>query len=73
MNIKTTEIGNTTISIAWDIPWMFNGDLKMFIINVEEIASINMDTCCISITPTEIPFYEELPTYNHTVIHFPQR
>ncbi|KAE9526207.1 hypothetical protein AGLY_013838 [Aphis glycines] len=67
MNIKTTEIGNTNISIEWDIPWIFNGDLKMFIINVEEISSINMDTCCISIAPTEIPVYEELPTYNYTI------
>ncbi|XP_060854158.1 tenascin-like isoform X2 [Rhopalosiphum padi] len=67
MNIKTTEIGNTSISIQWDIPWIFNGELKMFIINVEEIASVDMETCCISIAPTEILVYEELPTYNHTI------
>ncbi|XP_060843558.1 uncharacterized protein LOC132923516 isoform X2 [Rhopalosiphum padi] len=67
MNIKTTEIGNTSISVQWDIPWIFNGELKMFIINVEEIASVDMETCCISIAPTEILVYEELPTYNHTI------
>jgi hypothetical protein len=70
MNLKTTKISNTTMSIQWDIPWIFNGELKKFIINVEEIASIDMETCCVSIAPTEILVYEELPTYNHTVIHF---
>jgi len=70
MNLKTTKISNTTMSIQWDIPWIFNGELKKFIINVEEIASIDMETCCVSIAPTEISISEEFPTYNHTVIHF---
>lgn len=73
MNIKTTEIGNTSIALQWDIPWIFNGVLNMFIVNVEEISSIDMDTCCVSIMPTEIPVYEELPTYNYTVMYFPWR
>ncbi|XP_060872331.1 uncharacterized protein LOC132946371 [Metopolophium dirhodum] len=67
MNLRTTEIDSTTISLQWDIPWIFNGVLKMFIINVEEISSNDMDTCCVSITPTEIPVNEELPTYNYTI------
>ncbi|XP_001948568.2 uncharacterized protein LOC100163240 [Acyrthosiphon pisum] len=67
MNLKTTEIGSTTIALQWDVPWIFNGVLKMFIINVEEISSNDMNTCCVSITPTEIPADEELPTYNHTI------
>eukprot|EP00102_Acyrthosiphon_pisum_P025257 XP_016662467.1 PREDICTED: uncharacterized protein LOC100570133 [Acyrthosiphon pisum] len=67
MNLKTTEIGSTTIALQWDVPWIFNGVLKMFIINVEEISSNNMETCCVGITPTEIPVNEELPTYNHTI------
>jgi len=73
MNLKMTEIGSTTIALQWDVPWIFNGVLKMFIINVEEIASNNMDTCCVSITPTDIPVNEELPTYNHTVMYFTRR
>ncbi|XP_060872815.1 uncharacterized protein LOC132946770 [Metopolophium dirhodum] len=67
MNLKMTEIGSTTIALQWDIPWIFNGVLKMFIINVEEISSNDMDMCCVSITPTEIPVNEELPTYNYTI------
>ncbi|XP_060843561.1 uncharacterized protein LOC132923516 isoform X3 [Rhopalosiphum padi] len=67
MNLKTTKISNTTMSIQWDIPWIFNGELKKFIINVEEIASIDMETCCVSIAPTEISISEEFPTYNHTI------
>lgn len=66
-NIKTNEITNTTINIQWDIPWIFNGVLKTFIINVEEISSVDMNTCCVNATPTEIIINEELPTYNHTV------
>ncbi|XP_008186132.1 uncharacterized protein LOC100169299 [Acyrthosiphon pisum] len=67
MNFKTTEIGSTTLALQWDAPWIFNGVLKMFIINVEEISSNDMNTCCVSITPTEIPVNEELPTYNYTI------
>ncbi|XP_060872332.1 LOW QUALITY PROTEIN: uncharacterized protein LOC132946372 [Metopolophium dirhodum] len=63
MNLKTTEIGNTSIALQWDIPWIFNGVLKMFIVNVDEVSSNNMD----SITPTEILVNEELPTYNYTI------
>lgn len=70
LNLRTTEVGSTTIALQWDVPWIFNGVLKMFIINVEEISSNDMDTCCASITPTEIPVYEELPTYSYTVIYF---
>jgi len=73
MNLKTTEISSTTIALQWDVPWIFNGVLKMFIINVEEISSNDMDTCCVGITPIEIPVNEELPTYNHTVIYFTRR
>ncbi|KAL4085361.1 hypothetical protein QTP88_027220 [Uroleucon formosanum] len=62
LNLRTTEVGSTTIALQWDVPWIFNGVLKMFIINVEEISSNYMDTCCASITPTEIPVYDELPT-----------
>ncbi|CAI6359203.1 unnamed protein product [Macrosiphum euphorbiae] len=63
MNLKTTEIGNTSIAVQWDIPWIFNGVLKMFVINVDEITSIEKD----SIKPKEIPVNEELPTYNYTI------
>ncbi|CAI6354595.1 unnamed protein product [Macrosiphum euphorbiae] len=63
MNLKTTEIGNTSIVVQWDIPWMFNGVLKMFVINVDEITSIEKD----SIKPTEFPVHEELPTYNYSI------
>lgn len=64
-----TEINNTNFTLQWDIPWIFNGALKMFSINAEEISALDMNTCCDSITPIEIPFDEELPTYNFTVMH----
>ncbi|XP_025407336.1 uncharacterized protein LOC112681287, partial [Sipha flava] len=67
-NIKTTEIGHNTINLQWDIPWIFNGVLKMFIVNVEEISSADINTCCTSITPIEIPIDEELPNYNYTLV-----
>lgn len=67
MNLKTTEISSTSVILQWDIPWIFNGVIKMFNINIEEISSLDMNTCCVSITPIEIPINEELPTYNYTV------
>lgn len=67
-NVKANEISNTTVNIQWDIPWIFNGVLKTFVINLEEIASLDMNTCCVSAIPTEIAINDELPSYNYTVI-----
>lgn len=39
----------------------------MFIINIEEISALDMNSCCVSTTPIEIPIDEELPTYTYTV------
>jgi len=70
-NLKYNEIGNTTIGLQWDIPWIFNGELKKFIINLEEVSSIDIDTCCNSIESKDIEFEDELPTYNYTVrVHY---
>lgn len=41
----------------------------MFTINAEEVSAIDMDTCCNSVIPAEIVIYEELPTYNYTVLN----
>lgn len=58
------------MNIQWDIPWIFNGVLKTFIINIEEIASVDMSKCCVSARSIEIEINEELPSYNYTVISF---
>jgi len=73
LNLRTTEVGSTTIALQWDVPWIFNGILKMFMINVEEISSNDMDSCCEIITSPLIPVDEELPTYNYTVMYFTRR
>ncbi|KAL4084644.1 hypothetical protein QTP88_027571 [Uroleucon formosanum] len=65
-NLKIIDIGNTFMTLQWDIPWIFNGLLKMYIINVEEISyeDINLYS---GIRTTELPINEELPSYNYTV------
>lgn len=67
-NLKINEISDTTATLQWDIPWILNGVLKMFVINVEEVAAIDMNTCCTNITPIEIQTDEEFPFYKYTVI-----
>ncbi|XP_029345320.1 neural cell adhesion molecule L1 isoform X2 [Acyrthosiphon pisum] len=64
MNLKTTEIGSTTIALQWDVPWIFNGVLKNFTINVDEISSNNTDSFP---RISDMPVDEELPTYNYTI------
>jgi len=49
----------------WDIPWIFNGILDMYIINFEEMSDTNS-----SIRAIEITIYEEVPSYNYTVINY---
>lgn len=57
---KAFTINSTTIRLQWDILWLFISILKNFIINVVEILTTNMNTCCISTRPVWIPFVEEL-------------
>ncbi|KAF0753286.1 Tyrosine-protein kinase receptor Tie-2, partial [Aphis craccivora] len=66
-NLKTTNVGPTYISLEWDIPWIHNGVLKSFIVNIEEISSKDIDKCCESKPDVEIPITEELPSYNCTI------
>ncbi|CAI6369742.1 unnamed protein product [Macrosiphum euphorbiae] len=68
-NLRTTDVGSTHISLEWDIPLIFNGVLKSFIVNTEEISSKDIDKCCDSKPDIEIPITEELPTYNCTINH----
>lgn len=42
----------------------------MFVINIEETSNVDMSQCCVNIKATEIPFDEEVPSYNYTVINF---
>lgn len=65
-NLKIIDIGNTFMTLQWDIPWIFNGVLKMYIINVEEISYKDMKLYS-GIGTIELPIYEELPSYNYTV------
>ncbi|KAL4119661.1 hypothetical protein QTP88_012455 [Uroleucon formosanum] len=66
-NFRATDVGSTHISLEWDIPWIFNGVLKSFIVSTEEISSKDIDKCCDSQPDLEIPITEELPTYNCTI------
>ncbi|KAL5238474.1 hypothetical protein ACI65C_005884 [Semiaphis heraclei] len=66
-NTKIIDVGRTSISVQWDIPWIFNGALEMFVINIEETSNVDMSQCCVNIKATEIPFDEEVPSYNYTL------
>lgn len=67
-NIKVIDIGNTTVTIKWDTPWVFNDILTHFVVTVEEIAALDVKTCCVKIPSFNVPFNEEVSSYNHTVI-----
>ncbi|XP_060847647.1 uncharacterized protein LOC132927184 [Rhopalosiphum padi] len=66
-NVKIIDIGITYIRLQWDIPWIFNGTLKMFTINTEETANVYIGKCCVYIEPIEVSFDEEVPSYNYTL------
>lgn len=67
-NFKAIEIGKTNLTLQWDIPWIFNGELKSFILNIEEMSSADPQACCESFTPVEMPFVDEQPIYTKTVL-----
>ncbi|XP_026822080.1 LOW QUALITY PROTEIN: tenascin-like [Rhopalosiphum maidis] len=60
-NLRTTSVGSTYISLEWGIPYILNGVLKSFIVNIKEILSQK------SVLYVEFPIIEELPTYNCTI------
>ncbi|XP_050064102.1 uncharacterized protein LOC114127525 [Aphis gossypii] len=66
-NVKIIEMGMTYIKLQWDIPWIFNGALKMFAINIDEISNVDRNKCCAYSDPIQIPFNEEVPSYNYTL------
>lgn len=66
--MRLLNIGSKHITLEWDIPWIFNGVIKSFIINTEEIFSNDMTKCCDSLPDIEIKITEEIPHYNYTVI-----
>ncbi|XP_050434058.1 uncharacterized protein LOC126841533 [Adelges cooleyi] len=66
-NLRSSFIGDTDITLEWDIPWMLNGVLKVFIINTEEISAVDLNSCCNSLPTAELQVTEEMPTYNYTI------
>ncbi|XP_050420135.1 uncharacterized protein LOC126833056 [Adelges cooleyi] len=66
-NLRATRVGSNNITLEWDIPWIFNGVLKSFIVNMEEITALDMETCCASLPDVEINVTQEIPTYNCTL------
>ncbi|XP_026805156.1 tenascin-like [Rhopalosiphum maidis] len=66
-NLRTTSVGSTYISLEWGIPYILNGVLKSFIVNIEEVSSQVIEKCCDRKRDVEIPVTEEHPTYNCTI------
>lgn len=66
-NLTSNNVQNTSVVLQWDIPWIFNGKLKSFILHADELQSVNNVSCCISIKPVEVVIYDEKPSYNYTV------
>ncbi|XP_050436297.1 uncharacterized protein LOC126843040 [Adelges cooleyi] len=66
-NLRSSYVGPTNVTLEWDIPWMLNGVLKAFIINIEEISAMDADKCCTSLPTMELQVTEETPFYNYTI------
>lgn len=62
-NFKLLETTSTTIDVQWDYPFMANGILRSFVLNIEETGHFGSDTCCEIFPLTEIPNAEELRHY----------
>lgn len=68
LNFKPYAVDNTTITLQWDIPWMFNGELDLFVINGEGSSFLEYENTYDSYGSIEILIEKELPTYYYTVI-----
>ncbi|XP_022174267.1 uncharacterized protein LOC111036533 isoform X2 [Myzus persicae] len=66
-NLRAINVSSVHILVEWDIPWVFNGVLKSFIVSTEEISSKDIAKVHNNKSEVEIQVTEEIPTYNYTI------
>ncbi|GLH01584.1 Protein draper, partial [Gryllus bimaculatus] len=55
---------STSFEMEWELPNLFNGELRSFLVNIEHIDSFNETECCEYFPVQELPVREESPIYN---------
>lgn len=65
-NVNRSDVGEIYVTLQWNVPWIFNGVLKTFIVKVERISAADMNARCSDVGPIEIPF-EKVAPYAHNV------
>ncbi|GLH06454.1 Tyrosine-protein phosphatase Lar [Gryllus bimaculatus] len=57
-----------SVTLEWGPPFVFNGILRSFLINVEQLDSANSSHCCVYSPLQEVPVKSEDGKYQHKVI-----
>lgn len=54
---------STTVSVQWDYPFVANGIIRSFLLNIEETDQFEVEKCCEVYPLTEIPIIGERKHY----------
>ncbi|KAL1456108.1 hypothetical protein WDU94_000861 [Cyamophila willieti] len=66
-DIKVDEISDNYFIVSWRIPYLLNGILRKFLIEVEHISSFDESLCCQTIQPINHVVTEDKETYSHKI------
>lgn len=66
-DIQVEDISNKNMTISWRIPFLLNGILRKFIIDVEHLSSFDETSCCQSIVTINHLVNEEQEIYSHVI------
>ncbi|KAL1451937.1 hypothetical protein WDU94_006266 [Cyamophila willieti] len=66
-DIKVVNISNTNVTVSWRIPFLLNGTLRKFLIEVEHLSSLDESVCCQPVAIINLAVTEEQEIYSHVI------
>ena len=61
--VSLPDATSTELTLQWSLPDLFNGQLRSFLVNVEQTDSANATDCCQDVPMQVVVFKTEEPSY----------
>uniref|UniRef100_A0A8D8UL36 Fibronectin type-III domain-containing protein n=1 Tax=Cacopsylla melanoneura TaxID=428564 RepID=A0A8D8UL36_9HEMI len=66
-DIKVVNISNTNVTVSWRIPFILNGILRKFLIELEHLSSYDDSVCCQPLSTINYQVTEEQEKYTYVL------